>query len=110
MQRFAKSNVVVMPGSRSIPYEFLATSFRLSLSQGLAATNRFVEAMALIDDTIRSVESKGNLFYVPELRRAKGDLLQSMPHPDGDGAEICFTRSLELSRRQGARSWNYGPR
>jgi predicted ATPase len=90
---------------RATRYAFLATSFRLSLSQGLAATNRFVEAMALIDDTIRSVESKGNLFYMPELLRAKGVLLQSMPHPDGDGAEMCFTRSLELSRRQGARSW-----
>jgi predicted ATPase len=90
---------------RATRYEFLATSFRLALSQGLAATNRFVEAMALIDDTIRSVESKGNLFYVPELLRVKGVLLQSMPHPDGDGAEICFTRSLEWSRRQGARSW-----
>ena len=42
---------------------------------------------------------------MPEVLRAKGILLQSMPHPDGDGAEICFTRSLELSRRQGARSW-----
>lgn len=90
---------------RAARYEFLATSFQLSLSQGLAATNRFVEAMALIDDTIRRVECQGNLFYMPELLRTKGALLQSMPHPDGDGAEICFTRSLELSRRQGARSW-----
>ena len=61
--------------------------------------------MALIDDTIRNVESKGNLFYMPELLRAKGILLQSMPHPDGDGAEIRFTRALALSRHQGARSW-----
>jgi predicted ATPase len=90
---------------RATRYEFLATTFRLSLSQGLAATNRFVEAMALIDDTIRRVGSQGHLFYMPELLRTKGVLLQSMPHPDGDGAEICFTRSLELSRRQGARSW-----
>jgi predicted ATPase len=61
--------------------------------------------MALIDDTIRGVEVKGNLFYMPELLRTKGVLLQSMPHPDGYGAEICFTGSLELSRRQAARSW-----
>jgi tetratricopeptide (TPR) repeat protein len=86
-------------------YEFLATSFRLSLAQALAATNRFVEGMALVDDTIRRVEFNGNLFYLPELLRVKGVLLQSIPHPDGVGAEICFKRSLEWSHRQGARSW-----
>jgi tetratricopeptide (TPR) repeat protein len=90
---------------RAARYEFLSTSFRLSLSQGLAASNRFVEALALINDTIRRVELKGNLFYMSELLRVKGVFLQSMPHPDGGSAETCFMRSLELSRRQGARSW-----
>jgi predicted ATPase/DNA-binding winged helix-turn-helix (wHTH) protein len=90
---------------RAARYEFLSTSFRLSLSQGLAASNRFVEALALINDTIRRVELKGNLFYMSELLRVKGVFLQSMPHPDGGNAETCFIRSLELSRRQGARSW-----
>jgi predicted ATPase/DNA-binding winged helix-turn-helix (wHTH) protein len=90
---------------RAARYEFLSTSFCLSLSQGLAASNRFVEALALINDTIRRVELKGNLFYMSELLRVKGVFLQSMPHPDGGSAETCFMRSLELSRRQGARSW-----
>jgi predicted ATPase len=42
---------------------------------------------------------------MPELLRVKGNLLLSMPQRDVDGAEICFTQSLELSRRQGARAW-----
>jgi hypothetical protein len=42
---------------------------------------------------------------MPELLRVKGGLLLSAPQPSGDDAEMCFMRSLELSRRQGARAW-----
>jgi predicted ATPase len=38
------------------------------------------------------------------LLRAKGNVLLSMGRASAD-AEVCFTRSLELSRRQGARAW-----
>src|SRR5205807_4324267 len=51
------------------------------------------------------VETNGNLLYIPELLRAKGKLLASMPQPSADEAERCFVQSLELSRRQGARGW-----
>jgi len=39
------------------------------------------------------------------LLRVKGGLFLSMPHPNSDAAETCFAQSLELSRHQGARSW-----
>ena len=42
---------------------------------------------------------------MPELLRVKGGLLLSLPqHSDAD-AEICFKRSLAMSRRQAARAW-----
>jgi predicted ATPase len=41
---------------------------------------------------------------MPELLRLKGKALLSAPKPDGD-AETYYQRSLALSRRQGAMSW-----
>jgi tetratricopeptide (TPR) repeat protein len=87
------------------PYELLATALTISLVQGLAATDRFAEGISLIDETIRQVEENGDLCYMPELLRLKGCLLLSMPQPSVDDVEMWFMRSLESSRRQGARAW-----
>jgi predicted ATPase len=54
---------------------------------------------------IRRVEANGDGLYMPELLRVKGGVLLSMPQRRVDDAESCFTQSLELSRRQGARAW-----
>jgi predicted ATPase len=86
-------------------YELLTTLFKISLVQGLAAISRFTEGIALIDETIRSVEANGDLCYMPELLRVKGRILLSMPHPPGGEAELCFRQSLEWSRRQTSRAW-----
>jgi predicted ATPase len=42
---------------------------------------------------------------MPELLRVKGKVLLSMREPDKPEAEVYFERSLELSRRLGARGW-----
>jgi predicted ATPase/DNA-binding winged helix-turn-helix (wHTH) protein len=89
----------------AIRYELLTTPFDIALAQGLAAMGRFVEGMTLVDESIRRVEINGDLCYLPELLRVKGALLLSSPPGGGDDAEMCLMRSLELSRRQGARSW-----
>jgi predicted ATPase/DNA-binding winged helix-turn-helix (wHTH) protein len=87
------------------PYELLTTALNISLVQGLAATDRFAEGIALIDQTLRQIEENGDLCYMPELLRLKGRLLLSMPQPSVDDVEMCFMQSLELSRRQGAKAW-----
>jgi ATP/maltotriose-dependent transcriptional regulator MalT len=88
-----------------VRYELLTTEFNISLVQGLAAIGQFAEGITLIDETIRGVETNGDVSYMPELLRVKGGLLVSMPQPGVDDAEMYFMRSLELSRRQGARAW-----
>jgi predicted ATPase/DNA-binding winged helix-turn-helix (wHTH) protein len=90
---------------RAAPYELLATALTIALVQGLAATDRSAEGISLIDETIRQVEENGDLCYMPELLRLKGCLLLSMPQPSVDDVEMWFMRSLESSRRQGARAW-----
>ena len=89
----------------AIRYELLTTEFNIALVQGLAAVGRFDEALALIDETIRLVEANGDLSYMPESLRVKGRLLLAMPRPDREHAESYFMQSLEMSRRQGARTW-----
>lgn len=79
-------------------YGLLATEFRISLVEGFAALGRVAEGVAQVDAAIRSVETKGDLVYMPELLRVKARLVP-------DDAEPCLRQSLELSRRQGARAW-----
>lgn len=87
------------------PYEMLTTPLNIALVEGLCATRRFTEALTLLDETIQSVEANGDLCYMPELLRVKGNLILATPQPRAYDAEIYFTQSLELSRRQGARGW-----
>lgn len=81
----------------------MTPAFNISLAQGIAAIERFAEAVTLIDETIRLVEANGALSYMPELLRVKGSILLSMLRRED--AEICLMWSLDWSRRQTARSW-----
>ncbi|CAN5393160.1 winged helix-turn-helix domain-containing protein [soil metagenome] len=86
-------------------YGLLTTEFNISLAQGLAATGRLVEAQLLIDNTIRLVEANGDIIYMPELLRVMGGLLLATPTSGAEAAEEWLLRSLDLSRRHGARAW-----
>src|SRR5262249_38161461 len=54
---------------------------------------------------IERVNSRGDLVYMPELLRVKASLLLATPEPRRKEAEARLTESLDLSRRQEARSW-----
>jgi predicted ATPase/DNA-binding winged helix-turn-helix (wHTH) protein len=86
-------------------HEVLTTEFNMALARGLATVGRSDEGIVLIDKTIRQVEVNGEMLYMPELLRVKGGLLLSVPEPEARETETCLNESLELSRRQGARSW-----
>jgi len=86
-------------------YEVRNTEFKIVLAQGLLMMGQIDKAMTLIDDTIRQVEENGDFFFLPEALRVRGCAVLLMPKPRVDDAETWFTRSLELSRRQGAQAW-----
>lgn len=88
----------------SVGYELLTTEFNISLARGLKATGRLAEAAELVDRTIRNVEAKGDVLYIPELLRVRGDVLLATPHFLED-AQASFRRSIEMSRLQSARGW-----
>jgi predicted ATPase/DNA-binding winged helix-turn-helix (wHTH) protein len=96
---------ICLAGLFATHHELLITPFSISLAQGFAATGRFAEAVTLIDERIRLAGTNGNVSYMPELLRMKGELLLAMPNPNGDAAEKCLVQSLEVSRRQGALGW-----
>jgi predicted ATPase len=79
--------------------------FNTALTQGLMAIGRVDEGIALIDETISRIEENGELYMLPEVLRIKGCAILASPKREVDQAEACFTQSLELSRRQGARAW-----
>jgi predicted ATPase/DNA-binding winged helix-turn-helix (wHTH) protein len=86
-------------------YQLLATAFNIACARGLAMMDRPNEGLARIDETMRRVEVNGDLTYMAELLRVKGNLLLSISGPVGDDAESYFAQALEWSRRQGARAW-----
>jgi predicted ATPase len=90
---------------RALRYELLTTSFNISLVQALAATGRFAEGTALVDEAIQLVEMRGDYCYMPELLRVKANLLFALPQPLEDAAEDCLRESIAVSRRQGAVAW-----
>ena len=104
----ASSGVKILEESlatlHSMPYELLTTELNISLAKGLSAVGRFTDGIALIDKTIQRVETNGDLL-LSELMRLKGRFLLSILQARADGAELHLTRSLELSRRQGAGGW-----
>lgn len=84
-------------------YEVLTTALEIALAEGLAATGRAAEGLALVEQTIRRVEARGDLVYMPELLRVKGLLLAATPQ--AAEAEACFRQSLDWARRQAALAW-----
>ena len=81
------------------------TGFKLSLVRGLAALGQFDESLALVDETIALIETKGDLLHMPEALRVKGGVFLSMPRRRVHDAEMCLVQSIRWSRGQGARSW-----
>lgn len=86
-------------------YELVTTTFMLSLANGLLMTGRAVEALTTIDATIGLVDANGDLMYMPELLRMKGEILADAAFGETDKAAACFDASLEWARKQGALAW-----
>jgi len=86
-------------------YQLLTTPFNATLAEGLAALGRRADAIALMDDTIGRCEANGDLVYMPDLLRVKGNILLAGTPPSDEDAAHCFGLSLEWSRRQGALTW-----
>ena len=79
------------------------TSFLCSLALGLASIERTDAAMTVIGDALDQCIRTGEAWCEPELLRIRGRLL--IQQQDEPSAEICFRRSLQQAKEQGALSW-----
>lgn len=71
------------------------------LAQGLIASNRLDEALAVVDHALAMVESTGERFYQAELLRLKGEILAGKADPSE--AERWLSEAIEVARSQKAK-------
>jgi predicted ATPase/DNA-binding winged helix-turn-helix (wHTH) protein len=77
-----------------------------ALAEGLAGLGQIAEALSTIDQALASAERGGELWYVAELLRIKGDLLlQDAGNRSIAAAADCFERCLAVAHEQGALFW-----
>jgi hypothetical protein len=86
-------------------HHILRTTFSRALAEGLAQTGETEEALATIDAALGWAEQEGGTYDLPDLLRAKSQILLSLPTPDAQSAERLLLRSLAAARRQSALSW-----
>jgi len=63
------------------------------------------EGLYLLAEAMAVVDTTGERHYDAELHRLHGELLLQQPVPDASAAEACFQWSLDVARRQQAKSW-----
>jgi predicted ATPase len=79
--------------------------FMGALAEGLAGLGRPGDALDAVNDAVASAGqgADGQVWYVPELLRMKGELL--LRQADDQSAEDCFDQAREMAREQGALLW-----
>jgi predicted ATPase len=78
--------------------------FLAMLAEAYAASDKPGEGIAAIEEAFRETEKAALRYWIPELLRLKGELLQQIPQSDTAAAEDCFKNGLQLARQQQAKS------
>jgi predicted ATPase len=79
-----------------------ASGFCIPLALAFAAANQSKEALDTIDQAIAEAKSRNFLMEMPDMLRARGEVLRLNGSPNFPQAEESFGQSLELARTQGA--------
>jgi predicted ATPase/DNA-binding winged helix-turn-helix (wHTH) protein len=76
------------------------------IAEGLAGLGRIAEALATIDKALARADESGERWSVAEYFRMKGEfLLHHGSEESTAAAEVCFGKTLEVAREQGALFW-----
>jgi predicted ATPase/DNA-binding winged helix-turn-helix (wHTH) protein len=86
-------------------FEIFRVYFADPLARALAALGRQEEAIAAIDLALKLNEAGRSSYMLPELLRAKGELLAAHFPDRSVDAEALLRLSFEQARRQGALAW-----
>jgi adenylate cyclase len=89
---------------------FNMTGAKLSLShfyskfaQAHLMSGNLDEALLRIDEALQTAAANGNVFFLAESHRLKGEILLARNQPQQ--AEASFEQSLKIARSQRAKSW-----
>jgi predicted ATPase/DNA-binding winged helix-turn-helix (wHTH) protein len=94
-----------MASLQAARYALLTTDFMISAVEGLALAGDFDAALKTATEAIDLVHKGGNLVFLPELLRIKGELLAEKFGHDSNDAEECFRKSHDLAIKQSALPW-----
>jgi len=81
------------------------TTLSRALAGGLALRGDTVEALATIDAALAWAAQRGGAYDVPDLLRAKGEILLFTANGSTEAAEQVLLQSLTVARSQSAPSW-----
>ncbi|MFC2036435.1 tetratricopeptide repeat protein [Chloroflexota bacterium] len=73
------------------------------LAEAHASARQAEEGLSTLDEALALVEETGERYYEAEIHRLKGELL--LTHGDEAEAETSLRKSIEVARRQQAKSW-----
>lgn len=76
-----------------------------ALAEGFVLCGRPAEALEAIDAAIVRAEQLSGTFRMPDLLRAKGEILLAQTRPDSAAAEAALRRAIDVARAQSALSW-----
>jgi predicted ATPase/DNA-binding winged helix-turn-helix (wHTH) protein len=94
-----------MQGAAHVAYYLFNAPFQAKLAAVLASAGRIDEGLVEIDAALRNAEQSESLYIVPEIMRAKGELLANRSGAAAGAAEEWLVRARDLAARQGALSW-----
>ena len=75
------------------------------LAKGCGKRKEFEKAHAHIDEALAYIANSHERFHEAELHRLKGELLLQQSEDNHSEAEGCYQKSLRVSRKQEAKSW-----
>ncbi|MEI9885526.1 MAG: winged helix-turn-helix domain-containing protein [Rhizomicrobium sp.] len=86
-------------------YNVVRSPTARALAEGLLLLGRPDEALTVIDEEIARAGQVGEVWWLPVLRRTRGEILLALPRPDAAAAEDALRRAIDLARAQSALSW-----
>jgi adenylate cyclase len=75
------------------------------LARACLKTGQPDDGLRVIDEALAGARATGEVVWEPELLRLEGELRLAAAPADVAGARECFRRSIDVARRQQARSW-----
>jgi predicted ATPase len=78
--------------------------FLALLAEAYGKAGQAEEGLSVLAEALALAHSSGERYYEAEMHRLRGELLLMQGEAEAE-AEACFSRAIEVARRQQAKSW-----